>query len=482
MSFFIDPKDLPAGVNGFVQVLFLGVVYGFVLFKSSNLISDGSELLLLVPSLAGLVGSVVLPVLGAVPDGAIVLFSGMGPDAQNQLSVGVGALAGSTIMLLTLPWALSVIAGRVNLDRHGNGNYKRPRNAPDRWSKLMPEDNKDLKRTGVVVGPEISTIGKMMMATSLIYLIIQIPAFKNYGTKKKDANTDILQVAAGERSFAYVGFFLCLFAFISYLVWNVRRSSKINDDALEERRIQAIRNGDISLSGLMCEEFKRIHRRASNGTAYGTVIDESREDYERLEAILRPFFKKYDQDKDNRMDAAEMRLFFKDLNEDITSEEIEHWFREADSDKSGFIEFRELVEATIRFLREKNHHPTSPFGKAILYGSITSFGDGDSEEEGDEEEDDIPDDLSGLSVEEQQRKIKLRSLWMMSLGTALVLIFSDPMVDVLSEIGNRTGIPAFYISFIVAPLASNASELIASYNYAKKKTSKTISVRQMNFC
>ena len=29
----------------------------------------GSELLLLVPSLAGIVGSVVLPILGAVPDG-----------------------------------------------------------------------------------------------------------------------------------------------------------------------------------------------------------------------------------------------------------------------------------------------------------------------------------------------------------------------------------------------------------------------------
>lgn len=68
------------------------------------MISDGSELLLLVPSLAGVVGSVVLPVLGAVPDGAIVLFSGMGDDAQSELSVGVGALAGSTIMLLTIPW------------------------------------------------------------------------------------------------------------------------------------------------------------------------------------------------------------------------------------------------------------------------------------------------------------------------------------------------------------------------------------------
>ena len=55
-----------------------------VLFKASNLIADGSELLLLIPSIAPIVGSVVLPILGAVPDGAIVLFSGMGPIAEVQ--------------------------------------------------------------------------------------------------------------------------------------------------------------------------------------------------------------------------------------------------------------------------------------------------------------------------------------------------------------------------------------------------------------
>lgn len=35
------------------------------------MISDGSELLLLVPQWAGLIGSIVLPFLGAVPDSAI---------------------------------------------------------------------------------------------------------------------------------------------------------------------------------------------------------------------------------------------------------------------------------------------------------------------------------------------------------------------------------------------------------------------------
>merc|ERR1719163_640115 len=100
------------------------MIYAYVLFQASNLISDGSELLLLVPAVAGLVGSVVLPVLGAVPDGMMVLFSGLGPDAQEQVAVGVGALAGSTIMLLTLPWFIAVYAGRVPLDKSGAPDYK----------------------------------------------------------------------------------------------------------------------------------------------------------------------------------------------------------------------------------------------------------------------------------------------------------------------------------------------------------------------
>ena len=54
---------------GLTGLLWLFVSYGYVLYFASNMIGEGSELLLLVPSMAGLVGGVVLPVLGAVPDG-----------------------------------------------------------------------------------------------------------------------------------------------------------------------------------------------------------------------------------------------------------------------------------------------------------------------------------------------------------------------------------------------------------------------------
>ena len=46
-------------------------------------------------------------------------------QVQKQLSVGVGGLAGSTILLLTVPWCLSVFAGRVSLDADGKGLYAR---------------------------------------------------------------------------------------------------------------------------------------------------------------------------------------------------------------------------------------------------------------------------------------------------------------------------------------------------------------------
>ncbi len=79
----------------------------------------------------------MLPFLGAVPDSAIgsvnlfgflvVLFAGLGDEAsvKKQISIGIGALAGSTILLITIPWALSIIAGRVSLNEKGEGNYTR---------------------------------------------------------------------------------------------------------------------------------------------------------------------------------------------------------------------------------------------------------------------------------------------------------------------------------------------------------------------
>ena len=220
-SAFIDPADLPGCYRddetnavscpfddpmwgwGLVQVLSIMAVYGYILFTASNMLSDGSELLLLVPSIAGIVGSVVLPILGAVPDGAIMLFSGMGDDAQEQLAVGVGTLAGSTIMLLTIPWGCSIFSGAVPLDSNGLAAYSRRREPVPKGTRLSSR--------GVSPDGTIRSNAKVMVLTAMLYLIIQGPAFQY----AQDATDGVMEkVAKVEHWFSIVGLITAIAAFI----------------------------------------------------------------------------------------------------------------------------------------------------------------------------------------------------------------------------------------------------------------------------
>ena len=75
-----------------VLVLYYGLTLGF----GAKLISDGAEMLLDVGVAPALIGGVILPVSGVVPDSMMILVSGLGSKeaAQQQISVGMGTLAG----------------------------------------------------------------------------------------------------------------------------------------------------------------------------------------------------------------------------------------------------------------------------------------------------------------------------------------------------------------------------------------------------
>eukprot|EP00054_Salpingoeca_dolichothecata_P018091 m.110591 g.110591 ORF g.110591 m.110591 type:complete len:595 (+) comp22730_c0_seq3:52-1836(+) len=460
---------------GFVEVLFLTIIYAKILSWSSNLISDGSELLLLVPSFRGIVGSVVLPILGAVPDGAIVLFSGLGKDAQKQVAVGVGALAGSTIMLLTIPWFLAVLAGRVDLGPGGVATYKKPRGAPSSWKKLTTGAGTmhALLKTGIAVRSKIFINGKMMLGTALIYFVIQGPAFRMIHEHGQDDNKDN---AHGEHDFALAGFLLCVVAFAAYLFYQVRYAN--HDDKVESVCKEAIASELLSASGFLAMELARMGRDEEE-----TLLHNQ----DKLRDFLRPFYHRYDVNGDNKIDKLELKRLFDDMNERLTSDEFNALMTEMDKDQSGFIEFDEFVEAmgtyvqraikgdSVALARESLNVQSTPQAEEQ---STNDDDDGDDEDEDADSdgEEEMPDEFENLSPAQQQRAILFKSAWMMGLGTIVVLLFSDPMVDVLSDLGDRMSIPPFYVAFVLAPMASNASELIAAYNYALKKTKKTITI------
>jgi len=451
---FVEPKDIPRDFGGFVQLLYLGATYAFVLCTASGWIGDGSELLLLIPAFAGVVGSVVLPVLGAVPDGAIILFSGLGDDAQAQLSIGIGALAGSTVMLLTVPWALSVFAGRVVLNPDGTGRYKDKPKLPNPSA---------IAGTGVNCDTEaVGNAAKWMMATALPIIIVQGAAFGDKCSAKPSGNATAPVGCddSNERTFALIALCLATIGFIGYLVNQVRLGG--NDtakiDKIEQLRKNALLTGQLTLRGI----FK---------VGEGTNV--SKDDKE-FRSVVTTFFKRYDVDGNGSMDVQELSNLMRDLGENVTGNDLKALAKEMDTDSSGVVELDEFIAAMTNLVN--SGHVTE--GRIIPEVTTTPAPVGHAEEgDGDDsEEEEMPEDLADLSPEEQRKKLLQRAFIGMFSGTFVVLLFSDPTVDILSELGDRIGVNPFYISFILCPLASNASEIIASYGYAGKKTTKTMTV------
>eukprot|EP01061_Rhynchopus_euleeides_P030381 TRINITY_DN504_c0_g2_i1.p1 TRINITY_DN504_c0_g2~~TRINITY_DN504_c0_g2_i1.p1 ORF type:complete len:625 (+),score=229.71 TRINITY_DN504_c0_g2_i1:48-1877(+) len=516
---FVAPDTMGSDdFYGFVQVLFHGMVYAYILFHSSNMISEGSELLLLTP-FKGIVGSIVLPILGAVPDGAIILFSG-----SDQLSVGVGALAGSTIMLLTVPWCLAMLAGRVDMAvpkvkgpgaaaaiATATADYPIPKYSgkpTERLTEGVPLTSQ-LTKTGVSVDGSIRRAGIFMVVTSLSYILVQFPGF-GFHCQFTDCDCDkgehldngtILDATpAGvescledkhnnEKPYIIASLALSVLLFVWYIYDQYVQSSK-DDGGKMDRKIEEIGKNALK-RGLpldFCVFLNAGHRENQWGCCGGgddlelhNLTDgNAKLNFDR--AIVK-LFNKYNTSKSDGegpeiIDSMEVGKLLTDLHMTGTS----LWLRLKDAAEKSALTLPRFSKICWDYVLESGDHNNAGSVRVDehpnLQASHRAQDDADDEEYDEDEELEVPEGMEGkdLSQPAQQREIWKRALTQMLMGTAIVMFFSDPMCDILSDLGRRTGINAFYVSFVLAPLASNASELIAAYNYALKKTVKTMTI------
>ena len=351
------------------------IFYGLTLAVAAKLISDGAELLLDLGIPAGLVGGVVLPVLGAVPDCAMIAVSGLGPreEVQTQLSVGMGTLAGSTILLLTVAWSVSLFLGRVDLVKEGKRTVGVDHQATG--FKLVKQ--------GVEVSNQVTVVAVIMIVTSLPYLIVQSADWAFGATKLKESQPSYVKYAA------LATMIICLILFVMYLVIQVVMSVKVGDARVQRHK-----------SKMVAEAAKTFYM-----AMYNKRINEGCDEAERTGLLQKKYF-------------GAWKIAAATRDPDMCNNEEKLIPKE---EKEG----------------EEKHTP--------------------------------------------KWLIAIKSIAQLGIGVFMVTFFSDPMCNALSamtDVRNIQHIPisSFYLSFLITPICSNASELVSSFIFAMKKEKDNIAL------
>ena len=225
--------------------------------------------------------------------------------AQETLSVGVGALAGSTIMLLTIPWALCVFAGRVDLKIRDGETFPAYKSKPKLIGTPFFES---LNTTGVALSEQVRFDAFIMLLTTVPFFLIQVPALFMHGPAD--------EVAEGEKYWALLGLIICIVSFIAYLVYHVMESGQDHDKL---KRISVVKdllyNGKVSLAGALDNIVKTFDSpcNCAASTEYESLSDSgiaepSPELKMYLVGVLRDAFNKYDENHNDTLEKREVRF------------------------------------------------------------------------------------------------------------------------------------------------------------------------------
>ncbi|GJP45439.1 hypothetical protein CLOM_g4828 [Closterium sp. NIES-68] len=443
---------------------FLMAAYGYIILVAARLISDGSELLLQVLD-PGLIGGLFLPMLGAMPDTVLILVSGLGgskEQAQEEVLVGMGVLAGSTVMILTVAWGGSLLCGRCDLEEKQRANGGRDLVAKDK-TLTRPWD---MVRTGVTTDEQTRLGAWIMMGTVVPFVIMQVPFMDGGQYPEYQA-----------RITALLGMLLSTAGLIAYCAYQVLspwlQSSKIHYARVHLMRTRALHS---------------LHDLALKNTWGGLLNTDGTPNLETIQRVFRHF----DEDGNGTLSRSELKGLVLGLGirnqgpGDVPADqEVAAWMRDFDSNSDGEIGHEEFVSGMQRWIAHLSSSATHrPSTMSLLRGTSmdTKFLEGHlanakGQLEGLEQElEEEVEDEEEEQVVKTPGQIYREAILLIAGGAVLVAVFADPVIDSITAFSRASHIPAFFVAFVVTPLASNASELVSSLYFAMKKRRRTISL------
>lgn len=435
--------------------LFLVIVYGFFMLKAAEFLSDGSDMLLAVIN-PGIIGGLVLPILGASPDALLILVSGVAAseeNAQSQVLVGMGLLAGSTVMLLTIVWSSCIIAGRCDLQDVGNGKMMmKPRTLTKKF---------DLYGTGISLDSQTKISAWIMMISVLPYIVVQIPRLFGHPVTLP---------------FKVTGCILAIIGLLGYCGYQVI------SPWFQERRITMARERYQKLLSV-----KKLSQFSYE--KWGGLLNS---DGSPKADVLTKLFCFADKDQDQKLSEAEVRgliigLGLPDaltLHGIETDNVVDKWMSEFDIveadralTKEEFIAgMSRWIKSAIKWSKKQNKGEQKPVNRILSHAANdaelslqallnTNVDDGEGKDNEQEETEPLG-----------TKQLVFRAVLKIAAGAAGAAIFADPLVDAIDRFSTVSGVPSFFVSFVATPFATNFSEVVSSFMFASKKSKRHLSL------
>ncbi|XP_058221559.1 sodium/calcium exchanger NCL1-like [Rhododendron vialii] len=335
--------------------LFLIVVYEYLLFHGESYVASGGERIFKILG-PGIFGASAFQVIGSLPEALILLASGLlnsKETAQEYVYTGVGLLAGSTILLLTVLWGTCVIVASTNFSNDQNSdpsvNSSPGHNPFWRFLSFLT----DYGITADVESLETSYMARIMLISVIPLIIIQIPTVFHFSSSEERILIIITLVIS-------VSFLLSYFVYQVFQPW------------IQKRRLEFVKHEHLVLDILRHVQKHALGRLltadgAPNVTAIRRLFEEVDQDGDKILSLteLRKLFHgiKYERwhaHKDRAVDVV-MKIFDTSGDKKITVDEfvigITKWLEEmklsAEKQYHSIKSLKELYEILQPLIQKK---------------------------------------------------------------------------------------------------------------------------------
>ncbi|KAJ0044345.1 hypothetical protein Pint_04675 [Pistacia integerrima] len=420
--------------------LFLIIVYGFLIFKAAKYLTNGSELLELLGS--GILGNIVLPKLGGLPSAMLILVSGLSARkeaAQRQISVGMGLLAGTSILLTTLVWGSCVVIGKCDIDQGSK-------------TRNGCQNKKGFSLTEIGVGTHIWTCyaARIMVISVIPFIIVQM--------------TWILNSTSGKHLTVLIALIASVLIFIAYSIYEVFHPW------IKEKWL-AYAKQKLLMSGILKHLGKHALGRLLNDRGEPDKDILALTSYDRL-------FDWIDENRDGQLSHGELNALiigikFEGVNLDL-DDAAEKLLKEFDYSHDNQIDFDEFFDGISKWLNEVNRGNRSGDPGSQTAKLLSDFHEQTKSEHdllgADEQIDEV------VEAVENPKWTSFKAYSMLVIGTIISTAFANPLKDTVINFSNATTIPSFFISFVALPLATMLSDVIPILIYASRKSKKSASL------